>query len=58
VTLPTNIALWPTRQRDDYEERAAIREFDGHQPTEEARAAAEAEVRASVAGQLSLEGIG
>ena len=45
--LPDNIADWPDDWRDEFEERAAIMEFDGHLRREEAEQWAETIVRAA-----------
>lgn len=45
LALPANFALWPPDAVADFEERAAIREYDGRQT----RAEAEREARNDVA---------
>lgn len=45
--LPSNIADWPEEWREEFEERAAIMEFDGNLDCEEAEQWAETIVRAA-----------
>lgn len=45
VSLPKLVRWWPAAAREAYEERAAIKEFDGGIPREQAEREAEAEVR-------------
>lgn len=45
MTLPKLMKWWPVEAREAYEERAAIKEFDGKMPRDQAEREAEAEVR-------------
>lgn len=45
MNLPPNIAAWPWKWRERYEERAAIFEFDGLMSKGQAELLAESEVR-------------
>lgn len=45
TTLPKLVKWWPAEAREAYEERAAIKEFDGRMPRDQAEREAETEVR-------------
>lgn len=45
MTLPRLVKWWPAEAREAFEERAAIKEFDGGMPRDQAEREAEAEVR-------------
>lgn len=46
AALPQVVARWPLAAREAFEERAAIKEFDGRLPRQQAEREAEEEVRA------------
>lgn len=45
MTLPKLMKWWPVEAREAYEERAAIKEFDGGMSRDQAEREAETEVR-------------
>ena len=45
MRLPANIADWPKQAHEEYEERAAIKEYQGNLPRPMAEREAEIEIR-------------
>lgn len=54
MTLPADIRRWPSRWRDEFEERAAVMEYDGAMPRNIAECEAELRVR-EMEGERTLE---
>lgn len=56
--IATDVTTWPAEWLFLFQERAAIREFDGHQPRYQAEASARREVwNAQQSGELFTEGV-